>query len=111
MEALDQEVGRVVDAAVEGEYSVIVTADHGNCEEMVNPITHAPHTQHTIYPVPCLVIDKQPWQLSCEGGLANIAPTVLDLMGLNIPPGMQATSLLLNAIQVDNNKDNIKGAA
>ena len=111
VEVLDHEVGRVLDAAVARDYSVIVTADHGNCEEMVNPITHAPHTQHTIYPVPCLVIDEQPWQLSCEGGLANIAPTVLDLMGLTIPPGMQATSLLLKALQMKNKNDNYKGAA
>ena len=111
VEALDQEVGRVLDAAVASDYSVIVTADHGNCEEMVNPITHAPHTQHTIYPVPCLVIDEQHWQLSCEGGLANIAPTVLDLMGINIPPGMQATSLLLKALQVGDKTESFKGAA
>jgi 2,3-bisphosphoglycerate-independent phosphoglycerate mutase len=111
VETLDQEVGRVLDAAIAQDYSVIVTADHGNCEEMVNPITHAPHTQHTIYPVPCLVIDEQHWQLSCEGGLANIAPTVLDLMGINIPPGMQATSLLLKALQVGDKKGNLKGAA
>lgn len=111
VETLDQEVGRVLDAAVAGDYSVIVTADHGNCEEMVDPITHAPHTQHTIYPVPCLVIDEQHWQLSCEGGLANIAPTVLDLMGLNIPPGMQATSLLLKAVQVVDKKESFQGAA
>ncbi|NNF97618.1 MAG: 2,3-bisphosphoglycerate-independent phosphoglycerate mutase, partial [Halobacteria archaeon] len=67
VEALDQEVGRVLDAAVAADYSVIVTADHGNCEEMVNPITQMPHTQHTTYPVPCLVIDEQHWQLSCWG--------------------------------------------
>ena len=112
VEALDQEVGRVLDAAVKADYSVIVTADHGNCEEMVDPVTKAPHTQHTTYPVPCLIIDEQHWQLSCAGGLANIAPTVLDLMGLNIPAGMHAGSLLLKALPGgESNKQSLKGAA
>jgi 2,3-bisphosphoglycerate-independent phosphoglycerate mutase len=111
VETLDQEVSRVLDAAVAADFSVILTADHGNCEEMVDPATKAPHTQHTTYPVPCLIIDEQPWQLSCAGGLANIAPTVLDLMGLNIPPGMHATSLLLKALRVESKKESIKGAA
>jgi 2,3-bisphosphoglycerate-independent phosphoglycerate mutase len=111
VETLDQEVSRVLDAAVAADFSVILTADHGNCEEMVDPATKAPHTQHTTYPVPCLIIDEQQWQLSCAGGLANIAPTVLDLMGLNIPAGMHATSLLLKALKVESKKESIKGAA
>ena len=111
VETLDQEVSRVLDAALAADYSVILTADHGNCEEMVDSVTKTPHTQHTTYPVPCLIIDEQQWQLSCGGGLANIAPTVLDLMGLNIPPGMHATSLLLKALQVEFKKESIKGAA
>jgi 2,3-bisphosphoglycerate-independent phosphoglycerate mutase len=111
VEALDQEVGRVLDAAVKANYSVILTADHGNCEEMVDPVTKAPHTQHTTYPVPCLIIDEQQWQLSCAGGLANIARTVLDLMGLNTPAGMHETSLLLRALPGESKKENMKGAA
>jgi 2,3-bisphosphoglycerate-independent phosphoglycerate mutase len=111
VETLDQEVSRVLDAAVAADFSVILTADHGNCEEMVDPVTKTPHTQHTTYPVPCLIIDEQQWQLSCAGGLANIAPTVLDLMGLNTPPAMHATSLLLKALQVGSKKESIKGAA
>ncbi|MCW8957030.1 MAG: 2,3-bisphosphoglycerate-independent phosphoglycerate mutase, partial [Gammaproteobacteria bacterium] len=95
VEALDTQVGRVLEAAVSCDYSVIVTADHGNCEEMVNPTTGTPHTQHTLYPVPCMIIDQSSWELSCTGSLSNIAPTILQLMGLEIPPEMHAKSLLL----------------
>ncbi|MBU0500180.1 MAG: 2,3-bisphosphoglycerate-independent phosphoglycerate mutase [Gammaproteobacteria bacterium] len=97
VEALDRAVGQVLDAAVENGYSVILTADHGNCEEMIDPATQSPHTQHTAYPVPCLVIDEVPWQLATGGGIANIAPTVLELMGLPKPPEM-IDSLLLKAV-------------
>jgi len=95
VEALDTAVGRVLDAAVESGYSVVLTADHGNCDEMVDPLTGAPHTQHSLYPVPCMVIDTQPWRLRIGGGLRDIAPTVLELMGLPIPETMDGASLLL----------------
>ena len=95
VETLDKEVGRIIKVARKKGYSVIVTADHGNCDEMVDPVTGKPHTQHTVYPVPCLVIDDMKWQLSTEGGLQNIAPTVLQLMGLRRPEKMQGKSLLL----------------
>ena len=96
VEALDQEVGRVLDAAVAAGYAVILTADHGNCDEMVDPVTQTPHTQHTLYPVPCLVIDPVPWNLSIGAGLDAIAPTVLTLMGLPKPAAMHGHSLLLS---------------
>lgn len=99
VEALDREVGRVLDAAVDAGYSVILTADHGNCEEMVDPATGKPHTQHTTYPVPCMVIDRQHWKLSSSGELSNIASTVLQLMGLPVPSAMKS-SLLLKPLPV-----------
>ncbi len=98
VEALDQQVGRVLNTAESERYSVLLTADHGNCEEMVDPITGEPHTQHTLYPVPCLIMDKHPWQLSSMGGLSSVAPTVLHLMGLPIPEQMTGRSLLLKPI-------------
>jgi len=94
VEVLDEEVGRVLDCAVEEGYSVVLTADHGNCDEMVDPVTGEPHTQHTTYPVPCMVIDHEPWHLATGGGLSNIAPTLLQLMGLKQPEEMTGTSLL-----------------
>jgi len=98
VETLDREAGRVLKAAETDGYSVVLTADHGNCEEMVDPYTGGPHTQHTTYPVPCLIVDGVNWQLSCGGGLANIAPTVLQLMGLAVPEEMAASSLLLREL-------------
>lgn len=95
VETLDHEVGRVLDAAVTQGYSIILTADHGNCEEMVDPITGHPHTQHTLYPVPCLVIDEIPWRLATGAGLSAVAPTILRLLGLPPAVGMQKCSLLL----------------
>jgi len=65
----------VLEAVETAGYSVIVMADHGNCEEMVDLFTGEPHTQHTTYQVPCLVMDEDNWQLSSGGGLANVAPT------------------------------------
>ena len=100
VEALDLHVGRVLDAAVAAGYSVILTADHGNCDEMVDPVTQTPHTQHSLYPVPCLVIDEVPWNLSIGAGLEAIAPTVLALMGLPKPPAMHGHSLLLSAARL-----------
>jgi 2,3-bisphosphoglycerate-independent phosphoglycerate mutase len=92
--ALDHEVGRVLDAAVEQGFSVVLTADHGNCELMVDPVTGAAHTQHTTFPVPCLVVDESRWELDPDAGLADIAPTVLQLMGLEVPADMTGHSLL-----------------
>lgn len=95
VETLDTEVGRVMDCAIEEGYSIILTADHGNCDEMVDPVTKEPHTQHTIYPVPCLVVDKEPWKLATGENLSAIAPTLLEMMGIKQPEEMKGKSLLL----------------
>jgi 2,3-bisphosphoglycerate-independent phosphoglycerate mutase len=99
VETLDHEVGRVLDAAVAAGCSVILTADHGNCDEMVDPATGEPHTQHTVYPVPCLVVNHIPWRLAVGAGLSSIAATVIHLMGLNRPPQMTGKSLLLQPVK------------
>jgi 2,3-bisphosphoglycerate-independent phosphoglycerate mutase len=98
VEVLDREVPRVLEAAENAGYSVLLTADHGNCEELIDPFTGEPHTQHTTYPVPCMVLDEENWQLSSAGGLANVGPTVLELMGIQPPAEMQAPSLLLRRL-------------
>ena len=95
VEALDKHVGRVLDAAEEAGFSVVLTADHGNCDEMVDPVTQEPHTQHTLYPVPCMVIDEANWHLLPGGDLSSVAPTVLQLMGLQQPSSMTGKSLLM----------------
>ncbi len=98
VETLDKEASRVLEAAENADYSVVLTADHGNCEELVDPFTGEPHTQHTTYPVPCLIVDKDNWQLSSSGGLANVAPTILQLMGIKPPQQMQTSSLLIKRL-------------
>jgi 2,3-bisphosphoglycerate-independent phosphoglycerate mutase len=91
VETLDLEASRVIEAAD------TVTADHGNCEELIDPFTGEPHTQHTTYPVPCLVLDEANWHLSSAGGLANVAPTILHLMGIS-PSADMTDSLLLRKL-------------
>ncbi len=98
VETLDKEVGRVLDEAVKNDYSVILTADHGNCDEYIDPFTGEPSTQHTVYPVPCLIIDEEFWRLRTNAGLSHLAPTILELMGLPKPDAMEGNSILLDAM-------------
>jgi len=93
VEALDVQVGKIMEIAQCYGYSVVLTADHGNCEEIKNENTGEPHTQHTTNPVPCLIMDEECWQLSSNAGLANIAPTILQLMGLKKPEAMEPSLL------------------
>ncbi len=111
VETLDEQVGRLLSTAQAADYSVILTADHGNCEEMLDTTTGAPHTQHTTNPVPCLLIDEERWQLTDNGGLANIAPTVLQLMGIQQPANMTAESLLIKSLGKAENHYQLNGAA
>ena len=96
VETVDTCVGRVVEAIRKVGGSVIVTADHGNAEKMVDRESDGPHTAHTNNPVPLIFIDDNRRDVTIrEGGrLADIAPTLLELMGLPIPPGMTGESLL-----------------
>jgi len=96
VEVLDREVGRVLDVALEQGYAVVLTADHGNCDEMVNPETGEPHTQHSLYPVPCMVIDKNISALAKGGNLSAIAPTLLQIMGIPKPESMTGNSLIIS---------------
>jgi len=94
VEVLDREVGRVLDAALANGYAVVLTADHGNCDEMVDAETGEPHTQHSNHPVPCLVIDSEVKHLRDGENLSAIAPTVLQLMGIAQPPEMDGKSVI-----------------
>jgi 2,3-bisphosphoglycerate-independent phosphoglycerate mutase len=95
MEAVDTQAGRVLDAAVAHGCAALLTADHGNCDLMTDPETDEPHTQHTTNPVPLLVVDQQRWLLAPGGTLADVAPTVLHLMGLPVAAAMSGRSRLL----------------
>jgi 2,3-bisphosphoglycerate-independent phosphoglycerate mutase len=98
IEALDAHSNRVIEKALSRGYRVMLTADHGNCDEMKDPLTGEAHTQHTVYPVPFLLIGdthKTEVQLGIGRGLSDIAPTVLDLLGLSKPVRMTGRSLIL----------------
>jgi len=111
VEVLDKQVGRLFETAEQFGYSVILTADHGNCEAMEDPTNHVPHTQHTTNPVPCLVMDEEYWQLANDCGLANVAPTVLQLMGIAQPAEMESDSLLQESLGKAENRYHLDGAA
>ena len=91
-ETVDACTEEVVAAAKEGEYSVIIIADHGNCDTMINP-DGSPNTAHTTNLVPVYLIDIDAKSIN-EGALCDIAPTVLELMGVEQPAAMTAKSLL-----------------
>lgn len=94
METVDDCVGQVVDAVLAAGGSLLITSDHGNCEQM-NAADGSPHTAHTANPVPLLLVDpdRQAGSLR-RGKLADIAPTLLQLLGLDQPPEMTGCSLL-----------------
>ena len=96
VETVDTCVGRVVDALLAKGGSAIVTADHGNCEQMINPATGGPHTAHTTYDVELILVANayRGRKLRSGGRLADIAPTVLELLGLPKPAAMTGESLL-----------------
>ena len=94
-EAVDHGLGRAVAALKKVGGAMIVTADHGNCEQMWDPVTNGPHTAHTVNPVPVILVGgPQGARLRDGGRLADLAPTVLDLMGLDQPAEMTGESLL-----------------
>jgi 2,3-bisphosphoglycerate-independent phosphoglycerate mutase len=95
VETVDACVGRVVDAVLARGGALIVTADHGNCEQMIDPATGGPHTSHTTYPVPLTVVDPDlaDRTLRMGGRLADVAPTALALLGLEKPAAMTGNSL------------------
>ena len=93
-EAVDQGLARVVAALEKVGGAMIVTADHGNCETMVDPVTGGPHTAHTLNPVPVVLFGGPEGASLRHGRLADLAPTVLELMGLPMPAEMTGKSLI-----------------
>ncbi len=94
-EAVDAGLTRAVAALEKAGGAMLVCADHGNCEVMVDPVTGAPHTAHTINPVPVILVGgPEGARLRPGGRLADLAPTLLALMGLPQPPEMTGKSLL-----------------
>ncbi|MDT8342941.1 MAG: 2,3-bisphosphoglycerate-independent phosphoglycerate mutase [Thermohalobaculum sp.] len=92
-EAVDRGLGAALAALAETGGAMLVTADHGNCEVMVDPATGGPHTAHTTNPVPLILVGGG-HGLADGGRLADLAPTLLGLMGVACPPEMTGHSLL-----------------
>ena len=92
VETVDTELGRVVEALEEKGGIAIITADHGNAEMNIDPITGTRHTSHTTSLVPCILTDAS--SRISNGGLSDLAPTILALLGLKKPSSMTGRSLL-----------------
>jgi 2,3-bisphosphoglycerate-independent phosphoglycerate mutase len=94
VETVDTGLGKIADAISKSGGALLVTADHGNCEMMRDPATGGPHTAHTTNPVPVVLLGAGNRALLVEGRLADIAPTLLELMDLPKPKEMTGVSLL-----------------
>ena len=93
VETVDTGLGKIADAIQRQHGALLVTADHGNCEMMRDPVTGDPHTAHTTNPVPVALVADDKVSIG-DGRLADIAPTLLALMGLPQPADMTGQSLL-----------------
>ncbi len=100
VETVDACAGRILEALRHTNGVAIITADHGNAEQMIDPVTGGPFTAHTTFPVPVLLVapdDHELRQASLRDGavLSSIAPTMLDLLGIEPPPSMTQPSLIV----------------
>ena len=94
VEAVDDALGDALAALAPTGGAMLVCADHGNCEMMIDPVTGGPHTAHTLNPVPVILVGGPAGARLRAGRLADVAPTVLHLMGLTPPPEMTGKSLI-----------------
>jgi 2,3-bisphosphoglycerate-independent phosphoglycerate mutase len=94
VETVDAGLGQVIEAVEDMGGALLVTADHGNCEVMVDPASGGPHTAHTLNPVPVVLVGGPAGARLHDGRLADLAPTLLALMGVDKPAEMTGESLL-----------------
>ena len=95
VETVDACLGTIYKAVRDKSGAMIVTADHGNAELMIDPVTGGPHTYHTTNPVPLVLVTEGRPALRKDGSLRDIAPTLLGLMGLKQPAEMTGKDLRL----------------
>ena len=95
VEAVDACLKQVIEAVAKQQGEILITADHGNVEEMFDEASNQPHTQHTTLPVPLVYAGPRQISLDSGGSLADIAPTILELMGLDKPAEMSGRSLII----------------
>ena len=94
VEAVDLGLGRLAAAVTRQGGAMLVTADHGTCELMLDPETGGPHTAHTLNRVPMVLLGAPPHTSLIDGKLADVAPTLLEIMGIQPPAVMDGHSLL-----------------
>jgi len=100
VETVDRCLGRLAEAVTRAGGSLLITADHGNAEMMRDPATGQPHTAHTLNPVPLVLVNPPAGVTALgDGRLADIAPTLLQLLGLRQPSAMTGRSLLRRAAE------------
>ncbi len=96
VQTVDTQLGRAIAALEQAGGAIIVTADHGNCETMVDPVTGGPHTAHTTNPVPVVMFGGPAGVSLRDGLLSDLAPSLLELMGLQQPAEMTGKSLIVH---------------
>ena len=98
VEAVDAQLGRIYQAIQQGGGTWLITADHGNAEQLIDPVAHGPHTAHTTNPVPFLLVSDQKNVTLREGGsLRDLSPTLLGLLNLHQPGDMTGGDLRIKA--------------
>ncbi|HWA41365.1 MAG TPA: alkaline phosphatase family protein, partial [Gemmatimonadales bacterium] len=95
VETIDRSLTRVLAAAEQAGATVLITADHGNCEMMIDPVSGGPHTAHTTNPVPFVLVGDGTPTFRAGGALCDVGPTILGLLGLEQPPEMTGRDLRL----------------
>jgi 2,3-bisphosphoglycerate-independent phosphoglycerate mutase len=95
VETVDAQLTRIYNAIREKNGSWLITADHGNAEQMVDPVTGGPHTAHTTNPVPMIYVSEEAnqYNLRPDGSLRDISPTLINLLNLNLPNEMTGGDL------------------
>ncbi|HKL32355.1 MAG TPA: alkaline phosphatase family protein, partial [Tangfeifania sp.] len=94
VEAVDQCAKEVVEAALSADYDILIIADHGNADNAVND-DGSENTAHSLNPVPCILVSEDKVDMELDNGiLADVAPTLLSIMGLEIPKDMTGKNLL-----------------
>ncbi|HEU4700489.1 MAG TPA: 2,3-bisphosphoglycerate-independent phosphoglycerate mutase [Gemmatimonadales bacterium] len=93
VETVDRCLARILTSAEQAGAAVLITADHGNCEQMIDPVTGGPHTAHTTNPVPFVAVRAEAERLRAGGALCDVGPTVLRLLGIEPPPEMTGRDL------------------
>jgi 2,3-bisphosphoglycerate-independent phosphoglycerate mutase len=96
VETIDASLAKVLSVAERTGTTVLITADHGNCEMMIDPVSGGPHTAHTTNPVPFVHIGEGAVQFRPDGALCDVGPTILGLLGLEQPPEMTGRDLRLS---------------